>query len=319
MRWDKPKERIVATIGYQGHGKTVFLASLFWDSYFPLAKAFSDGETRYSVHAINEEADKLFFGNAFMLNALELPPSNPRRMPAPAVLEFNGVPSVTRLWRRNRRRDIKLTFYDMAGEDAKDDEWLRTNAPFLPKADDIIFLFDPTHENFNNAVIEAGRLRDRIGRVAPQCKHKHWIVALTKIDEPKNESHTQTEWGTEIPSRPDDSSSPKNLPEYLREMEARSNRDEWRRWWNNRSGVTTADGFLNGLPRNTHYCALSSLGHQPVWDCLHCEAMGQPSMLQQCGNCGGERRGAKLRLCRKPEPIRVRDPLFWIFREAGVM
>jgi hypothetical protein len=31
------------------------------------------------------------------------------------------------------------------------------------------------------------------------------------------------------------------------------------------------------------------------------------------------RRGASLRLQRKPEPFRVRDPLFWIFRAAGVM
>ncbi len=123
MRLFKPKERIVATIGYQGHGKTVFLASLFWDSFFVLPETLKP----FYVSADSPKADDVFYGNANTLNKLELPLPNPRTMPEPAVLEFTNVPHP----KGRRRRKIKLTFYDIAGEVFTDDRMTSDYAPSL--------------------------------------------------------------------------------------------------------------------------------------------------------------------------------------------
>jgi len=56
MRFFTPKERTIATIGYPGHGKSIFLAGMFWDSFFALSRTFQDGGQPYSVRALNEEA-----------------------------------------------------------------------------------------------------------------------------------------------------------------------------------------------------------------------------------------------------------------------
>ena len=66
-----------------------------------------------------------------------------------------------------------------------------------------------------------------------------------------------------------------------------------RGWW--QDPAQNATNLVNALPPNTRFCAVSSLGHPPVKTDGH------------------------LRLTKEPEPFRVRDPLFWIFRAAGVM
>jgi hypothetical protein len=308
------KHRIVATIGYPGHGKTVFLASLFWDSFFTLSDTFQDDRQPYSVHALTEEASKVFFGNARMLNRLELPPPNPRTTPEPAILEFKGIPCVNRHWGRGRRQNIQLTFYDLAGELVTSDEWLRRNAPFLPHAHDIIFLFDPIREDFTESVLLAAELRDRIFRVAPNSPRKHFIVALSKMDELR---HHDEWWADVIDKRwPDAPPAPSYLTDYFHKMDELSGSELMRSWWTNEA--RQAQKFLQSLPKTTHFCALSSLGHQPVWDCSDCRTLNL-NALHKCAQCNRARGNASLRLTRKPEPFRVRDPLFWIFRAAGVM
>jgi hypothetical protein len=307
------RERVVAVIGYPGHGKTVFLAGMFWDSFFTLSQSFQDERRPFSVHTVTEEASKVFIGNGMILNKGGLPPPNPRTTPAPATLEFKGVPSANG---RNRRRDIQLTFYDMAGESFKSDEVLRKDAPFLPKTDDIIFLFDPTRDDFEESVLSATDLLDRIYRVVPTSKRKHFIVALSKIDELR----ARDEWWTKVTNQTwfDFESSLANLSEYVRQMDYLSRPNMLRSWWTD--GVRQAQNFINGLPPNTHFCALSSLGHQPVWECPNpkCRAVNAAT-LRSCQQCQAAAANAPLYLSRKPEPFRVRDPLFWIFREAGVM
>jgi len=327
MRLFKPKERIVAVIGYPGHGKTVFLTSLFWDSLFTLRDPFHDERQPYSVHAKTEEAGKVFYGNAKALNKKELPPPNPRKEPEPATLLFEGVPCVSRRWWQGSRQSILLTFYDIAGELVTSDDWLRRNASFLPNATDIIFLFDPVREDFNESMLLAGELRDRLYRVIVdgnpkksewrkkiEWERRHFIIALSKIDELR----TQDDWWADVTDKrwPGYAPSPSTLSDYFHEMDELSSPDKLGHWLANKG--QSAHEFIVGLPPNKHYCALSSLGHQPVWDCPQCSTPNLHT-LQKCTQCHTVRGNASLRLTRKPEPFRVRDPLFWIFREAGVM
>jgi hypothetical protein len=274
--------RTVATVGLAEHGKTVFLAALFWDSFCNLAPSFDNG---YTVSALSPEADLLFWGNAEDLQNKRLPRKSPRVRPEPATLEFRNIPSPQQRGTRN----LKLTFYDIAGEVFTNDQLVADYAPYLAQADDIIFLFDPTHASFS--AFAAARLVDLVYRNAKDAARKNIIIALSKMDELRGKS----EWGEMIgdywPDRPP--AVGMELAYYLRDMEHLS--DTLRGWW--LSPEHRAYAFLNKLPQETtHFCAFSSLGQAPR-----------------------EEEGGGLVLEQVPHPFRVRDPLFWIFRAAGVM
>lgn len=93
---------------------------------FALSRTFQDGAQPYSVRALNEEASKLFYGNAKMLHGRALPPANPRSKPVPAILEFKGILRAN----RQRRRSTRLVFYDVAGEVFNYDRVTREYAPY---------------------------------------------------------------------------------------------------------------------------------------------------------------------------------------------
>jgi hypothetical protein len=163
-------------------------------------------------------------------------------------------------------------------------------------------------------VLLAAELRDRIFRIAPNSHRKHFIIVLSKLDELRQHDDW---WATIMGHRwPDFPPTVSGLPEYFDRMEQLTNSQLLRNWWAN--DARQAHKFIKSLPQRTHFCALSSLGHQPVWDCPQCRR-ANPNALRSCGHCDAGRGRAGLRLMRKPEPFRVRDPLFWIFREAGVM
>ena len=307
-RWKRRSGRTVVTIGYPSHGKTVFLAGMFWDSFFALSESMQDERTPYAVRAANAKASETFFGNAISLSRLDLPPSSPRTTPEPAVLEFQGIPAVG----RKERRSLRLTFYDVAGELVSDEAWLTKHATFLPEADDIVFMFDPTRTDFSARALQAADLFDRIRRLIPGVEKKHVLVVLSKLDELRYES----EWAETIADLwPEASPSPTSLAHYFQEMEALSR--NVRCWWVQPSHG--GRGFVNRVPASARFCAISSLGQQPVWTCPTCD-LPQEDSRRQCAGCGGERpRGVRLRLPDRPQPFRVRDPLFWIFRTAGVM
>jgi hypothetical protein len=295
------RHRTVATVGLQGHGKTVFLASLFRDSFFVLSETLRP----FAVRAVSAKADDVFYGNAQALHDLELPPANPRGKPEPAILEFASVPRPASRWRRN----IRLTFFDIAGEVFSSDRMAAEYAPFLADADDIIFLFDPTHQDFN--ALAAARLLDLVCRVTMKSSRKNLIVALSKMDELRG----QDEWADLIGDLwPDAAPAQADLSAYFRQMERMS--EMLRLWWSD--PARQAQNLMNALPADVRFCALSSVGHQPVWDCAACHAVNS-GRLTRCEKCQAARTNARMRLMKRPEPFRVRDPLFWIFRHAGVM
>ena len=220
MPFFTPKKRIVATIGYPGHGKSIFLAGLFWDSFFALSRTFQDGRQPYSVRALNEEASKLFYGNAKLLYEKTLPPANPRSKPEPAMLEFKGIPRAN----RQRRHSIRLVFYDVAGEVFNDARVTREYAPYVTDADDLIFLFDPTHPDFS--ALSAAELVDLVYQVAKGGRKKNIIIALTKADELR---HRDDYWARTINERWIETPTHLQLALYFEQMDMLSRM--LRDWW----------------------------------------------------------------------------------------
>src|SRR4051812_10278308 len=281
-----PRERTVATVGLAGHGKTIFLASLFWDSFFALSESLHDEHEPYTVRAVSPRADDVFYGHAQLLHDLNVPPANPRTRPEPAVLEFSGIPRAEPRWWRGRS-SIRLSFYDIAGEVFSSDDLAREYAPYLLHADDIIFIFDPTQPDFS--ALTAARLVDLVYRVARGGRPKHVIIALSKMDQLRSSD----EWASIIDTFwPDAPPRPTTLGSYLNQMQSLS--DALRHWWTD--PTRQALSLIHALPKDARFCALSSLG--------------QPALPGDNG---------RLRLPQRPKPFRVRDPLFWIFRDAGVM
>lgn len=286
MRIHPQSERTVATVGLSGHGKTVFLASLFWDSFFSLSQSLYCKDEPFSVRAVSARADEVFYANAQILERLTVPPANPRVKTEPAILEFSGIPHAHPRWWRGRSR-IRLAFYDIAGEVFARDELAREYAPFLRQADDVIFVFDPTQPDFS--ALTAARLVDLIHRVSAGGRRKHLIIALSKMDELREIDEWQNMvgmlWPDAVPEAGD-------LESYFKQMAFLSS--SLRFWWTDPE--RQAQNFLSSLPPETRFCAISALGRRPT-----------------------RTEDGRLQLPDKPAPFRVRDPLFWIFRAAGVM
>lgn len=321
FRKRRPRSRTVATIGYQGHGKTSFLAGLFWDCFFSLPEALKP----FHVLAVNEESNRIFLNNAHILNARRLPlPNQPSEKPKPAILEFSSVPVVKSGRLQPEREDVRISFYDMSGEPFEKDSDTSEVAPFLRDADDLIFLFDPTSPD--SKPLRIAELVMRVYRVSgdlgsrsskrspsqlfkdPAFRRKNIIIAYTKLDEMYGE-------GSFVRHREYPLSSPSQLPAYLRDMQRLS--DELRDLWgpSARQNANVAN-FLS--LQNPHYCRLSALGEPPFWRCPGCSNCCHNALLS-CNRCQQSRGKAELELACEPKPMRVHDPLFWIFHAAGVM
>ena len=322
------KRRIVATIGDTGVGKTTFLASMFWDSVRKLGKTLKDERRPYFISSVpgdkNEKIFEVFHENAKRLGKKLLPVTTAVLPGVPAPLRFNNVPNC-----HNLRTSIDLVFYDVSGDSFKTHEAIGRLAPFIARANDFIFLFDPTKEGFDP--FDALELVDRIKNSAGSGQMKNFVVVLTKIDE----LFARDEWWKsierEFPEQPPEALSPVgyfshqsdpdqgavDLWDYLQQMDALSKK--LREWWeaDNQEAAMVVSALGADAPEHVHFCAVSALGQQPVWDCRKCQTTNLDT-LERCAQCH-DARNAELRLADYPKPYRVRDPLFWIFREAGVM
>ncbi len=340
MRWfkrkSKPadpepqiKRRIVATIGNTGHGKTTFLASMFWDSVRKLGKTLKDERHPYFISSVpwdkNERIFEVFHENAKQLSKKLLPETTKPVPGEPAPLRFNNVPNC-----RDHKTSIDLVFYDVAGDSFQTYEAIGRLAPFIAEANDFIFLFDPTKTDFDP--IDALKLVDLIKNSVGSGQVKNFVVVLTQIDKLFERDEWWKNIEKEFPDKPPGLLSPVgyfsrmsdpdqelvDLSDFLQQMDALS--DKLREWWeaDEQGAAMVVSALRADAPDHVHFCAVSALGQQPVWKCQDCKKTNLDT-LENCSRCGNARKGAESQLEDYPKPYRVRDPLFWIFREAGVM
>jgi len=323
------KRRIVATIGNTGHGKTTFLAGTYWDGVRTLARTFNDERYSYFIGSVqrdkNETRFKVFHNNASRLSKKLLPSTTAQVPGEPAPMRFNNVPNC-----HNQRASIDLVFYDVAGDSFTTYKEIERLAPFIAEANDFIFLFDPTKEDFGP--FGALKLVELIKNSAGGGQGKNFVVVLTQIDKLFERDEWWKSIEKEFPDKPPGLLSPVgyfsrmsdpaqelvDLPDYLQQMDALS--DKLREWWEaDEQGAAMVVSTLRAdAPEHVHFCAVSALGQQPVWDCRKCQKTNLDT-LETCEQCHDARKDAELRLADYPKPYHVRDPLFWIFREAGVM
>lgn len=163
---------VVSSVGFRAHGKTVYIASLFY-----LLKFAGIGKHWPYFHAtaLNQESLDLVYENVKMLMGGELPPATPQNFPRPTIIRIQGVPI---------QRNCTLLFYDTAGESfAQANRYVRF-AGFVRRAKTALFLV--SLEDMKNPKIELDKLLNTyflgMTDLGGNTQDQHLAVVLTKAD-----------------------------------------------------------------------------------------------------------------------------------------
>lgn len=165
---------VISAVGFRQHGKTVYLASLFYalkrlrlPQYWPT----------FFTMALNEDSLDTIYGNVRMLESGELPLSTPKNFPRPTMLRLEDIPFF-------RQVDYTLLCYDTGGESFERPTQLVQYAGFVRRARSAMFLISPTdlehpaqemHKLLNTYVVGMGEL-------GGQTQDQHLVVVYTKAD-----------------------------------------------------------------------------------------------------------------------------------------
>lgn len=163
---------IFSIVGFSGHGKTVYLASMM----YALEKILVMVWPRFYRLGLDEMTANLMIQNSMLLNKGELPEPTRRVLPAPSIHLLNEIPNYgTR----------GLVIYDPPGEAFNSEEGIKSYAEFVKRARGVIFLVslrdlqEPRTEDLyrllNIYILGMARMQAK-------TKDQHLIVVYTKAD-----------------------------------------------------------------------------------------------------------------------------------------
>lgn len=116
----------VGIVGFSGHGKTVYLTSLF----LSLSK-FSKYWSQYYFRSLDEYTHRIVYEQVPMFESGRFPESTPANFPNPALIHYNDIPVFD---------DAYLGFYDTAGEVFRDSDQIARAGFFVAQADVLLFI-----------------------------------------------------------------------------------------------------------------------------------------------------------------------------------
>lgn len=163
---------MISVVGFRGHGKTVYCASLFhllrhgglgqvWPGFFTVA--------------LNEESLDIVTANAEMLERGALPPSTVKNFPRPTILQIHGVPGYP---------PRTLLFYDTGGEVFERAAQMVRYAGFVARARAVVFLFSIRDEEHPG--LELHRLLNTymigLSEIGGTPKRQKLVVVFTQAD-----------------------------------------------------------------------------------------------------------------------------------------
>ncbi len=281
--WFSRAPAIVSVIGFKGHGKTVYLASLYYVLQNVVTRSWNDffrqGWTMKTLEIVH--------GNVAMLKKGDLPDRTERMFPEPNIDRLVSIP-----YFGNRT----LLVYDPPGEAFDlnvEEEDLQRFAGFVKHSRCALFLMSLTDlEQFGGdegIADEMSQLLERYnlgmtGMGAPD-RFQHLIVVYTKADRLLSYS-----------------GFPDEVTRYLEKSEAESLHDV-RAYLNSMkrnsallreftAQTLNGQGFLNNAKehfKSVEFCAVSALGSEPVGD----------------------------KLSERVMPRRVIDPFLWVLQKCG--
>jgi hypothetical protein len=171
---EKTPQTSIGLIGYTGHGKTVYITSLFY-----VLKFFQSSWPGYHYLCLDNEANTMVYERVrhFEENA-ELPPGTPINFPHPHLISYSSLPHFG---------DVRLTYYDVGGQVYENPASISDQGRFVAHADTIFFLLSITEfgplwtseiqkrlDIYVNAVKNSMRVDTK--------KNQNLVVVLTKAD-----------------------------------------------------------------------------------------------------------------------------------------
>lgn len=116
----------VGLVGFSGHGKTVYLTSLF--STLSKLSRYWNG---YYYRSLDDYTHNLLYEKVPAFDSGELPDSTPANFPHPAIIQYNKIPTY---------KNSFINFYDTAGETYNDVEGIQRNGRFVANSNVIFFI-----------------------------------------------------------------------------------------------------------------------------------------------------------------------------------
>jgi hypothetical protein len=171
--YDRYPPVVMNALGFRGHGKTVFFASLFYYlKRMGLAKLWAG----FYTQALSEESIRHVYSNMERLAKGLLPEATPtHNFPRPTLVRVHGIPEMS---------NMTLVFYDVGGETFNDTRLIQEYADFIRHSPSLLLLASITecqegsqqlHDLLNRCIIG---LRE----MGSDTRRKSLIVVYTKSD-----------------------------------------------------------------------------------------------------------------------------------------
>jgi hypothetical protein len=161
---------VISAIGFSGHGKTAYFASLF-SSLNDLARVWPN----FATLPIDEKGLDTVHDNIKLLKGGHLPSATPVNFPFPTIVQFSDMPKF---------KDRFLIFYDTGGENFEKASRLIANANFVKRSQTAVFFMSLTDLDYNAQ--EMSRLLAvyimGLKEIGGEPKQQNLLVVLTKGD-----------------------------------------------------------------------------------------------------------------------------------------
>lgn len=168
----KQEPMILSTVGFSGHGKTVFLSALFYE----LRHKVTDIWPRFFSQGLDMASIDTLKGDLLLLERGELPEATRRMFPRPSLHQLTDIPTYG---------NQLLIAYDPPGEAFNDDVGVANYAPFAKNSKSVLFLISPTDLE-STALNHMELLLDTyllgLNRLQSRTEDQNLIVVYTKAD-----------------------------------------------------------------------------------------------------------------------------------------
>ncbi len=275
-RWRPPV--ILSTVGFSGHGKTVYLAAMLHQLGKRLPRVWSG----FFRQGLDMEAINTVRDNLALLEQGDLPESTRRNFPKPSLHRLVNMP---------KHNERQLMIYDPPGEAFEADLSTEKYAHFVKNAKTVLFLISlaelekPEDENMyrllQTYILSMKRMKGNL-------QQQHLVVVFTKADMLQERLRNYPEVLAYLEQ--EDEKEIRDIKRYVQRMAKISQQlEQYLRV------ELQADQFLNMATdkkqkhfQSISFCAVSALGSAPS---------------------GGK-------LSEAMQPKRVIDPLLWVLEKS---
>lgn len=173
---DRMLRTMVGVVGFSGHGKTVYLTSLF-----STLKRFSNFWNGYYFRSLDDFTHRIIYEQVPLFEKGNLPESTPANFPNPALVHYHQLPVFD---------DAFVGYYDTAGEVFNDASQIARAGFFVAHADTVLFIMSIPDCDAAELDDQMSRLLDTYIRAADDKLNtntrtmQRLVVIFTKSDLP---------------------------------------------------------------------------------------------------------------------------------------